>query len=212
MDLVSQPPIRLQGLQQGNLPLLTSKANTYLLPYLLIPWSRFLIEKLTVLQVVKKFPTFHGTRRFITAFTSFRHLSLSWASPIQSIYPHPSFLELHPNIIIPSPSGSPKWTLSLRFPHQNPVHTTPLHIHAICRTHLIHLDFITRKILGEQYISLSSSLHSFLHSHVTSSILCPNIPLSTRFSNTLSLRSSLNISDQVSHPYKVMAKLYFRKS
>ena len=46
--------------------------------------------KLTGLQLVKKFPAFHGTRRFITALTSVRHLSLSWASPIQSIYPNPT--------------------------------------------------------------------------------------------------------------------------
>ena len=51
---------------------------------------RVLLEKLTVLQLVKKIPAFHGTRRFITAPTSVRHLSLSWASPIQSIYPHPT--------------------------------------------------------------------------------------------------------------------------
>jgi hypothetical protein len=28
-----------------------------------------LLEKLTVTQLVKKFPTFYGTRRFITVFT-----------------------------------------------------------------------------------------------------------------------------------------------
>jgi hypothetical protein len=33
-------------------------------------------------------------------------------------------------------------------------------------------------------------------------LLDPNILLSTLFSNTLSLRSYLNISDQVSHTYK----------
>jgi hypothetical protein len=32
--------------------------------------------------------------------------------------------------------------------------------------------------------------------------LAPDILLSTLFSKTLSLRSSLNLSDQVSHPYK----------
>ena len=42
------------------------------------------------LQLVKKFPEFYGTRRFITALTSVRHLSLSRASPIQSTYPHPT--------------------------------------------------------------------------------------------------------------------------
>ena len=44
-------------------------------------------EKLTGLQLVKKFPAFHGTQRFITVLTSVRHLSLSWANPIQSTYP-----------------------------------------------------------------------------------------------------------------------------
>ena len=50
--------------------------------YLLTPWCRVLLEKLTGLQLVKKFPAFHGTRRFITALTSVRHLSLFWVSPI----------------------------------------------------------------------------------------------------------------------------------
>ena len=62
----------------------------YLLTYLLTPWGRVLLEKLTGLRLVKKFPAFHGTRRFITALTSVHNLSLSWASPIQSIYPHPT--------------------------------------------------------------------------------------------------------------------------
>ena len=63
---------------------------TYLLTYLLTPWCRVLPKKLTGLQLVKKFPAFHGTRRFITAITCIRHLSLSWASPIQSLYTHPT--------------------------------------------------------------------------------------------------------------------------
>ena len=45
--------------------------------YSLTPWCTVLLEKLTGLQPVKKFPAFHGTRRFITALTSVRHLSLS---------------------------------------------------------------------------------------------------------------------------------------
>jgi len=52
--------------------------------------------------------------------------ALSWARPIQ-FCPHTShFLKIHPNIIIPSTPGSPQWTLSLRFPHQNPVHVSSL--------------------------------------------------------------------------------------
>jgi hypothetical protein len=71
---------------------------------------------------------------------------------------------------------------------------------------------LTRTILGEEYRSSSSSLRSLLHSPVTSSLLGPHMLISTLFSNTLSLRSSLNVSDHVSQPYKTTGKiivLYF---
>jgi len=42
--------------------------------YLLNPWCRVILEKLTGLQLVKKFPAFHGTRRFISAPTSVRYI------------------------------------------------------------------------------------------------------------------------------------------
>ena len=62
----------------------SSFSQKLLLTYLLTPWSRVLFEKLASLQLVKKFPAFYGTRRFLTAHTSARHLSLSWTLPIQS--------------------------------------------------------------------------------------------------------------------------------
>ena len=66
----------------------------------------------------------------------------------------------------------------------NDLYSSP--IRATCPAHLILLDFITRTVLGEQYRSFSSSLCNLLHSPVTSSLLGPNIPLDTIFSNTLS--------------------------
>jgi hypothetical protein len=50
-------------------------------------------------------------------------------------------------------------------------------------------------------------LCSFPHSPVTSSLLGPNIFLNTLFYNTLSLRSSLTVSDQVGRPNKITRKI-----
>ena len=116
--------------------------------------------------------------------------------------PTSHLLEIHPNIIHPSTPRSPQSYLSLRFPHQDPIHPLSSPIRATCPAHLMLLDFITRTILGEEYKSFSSSLCSLLHSLVTSSLLGPNILLSTIFSNTLSFVSSLNVSDQVASYYK----------
>jgi len=173
-----------------------------ILTYILTPWCRVLLEKLTGLQLVKKFSAFHGTRRFIIALTSVQHLSLSWASPIQFIYLHPTswrsilILSTHISLGLPSglfPSGFPSKTLYT--PLSSPIRAT-------CPAHLILLDFITRTILGEEYKSFSSSLYNPLHPPLTSSLVGPNIHLNTMFSNTLSFLSSRNVSDQVSHPYK----------
>jgi len=121
-------------------------------------------------------------------------------SQLNSVYtPTSYFLVIHLNITLPSTPGSPQRTLFLRFLHQNPVHTPPLPIPATCPAHLI-LDFITQTILGAEYRSSGSLLCSFLHSPVTSFLLGSNILLNTRFSNTLGLCVSLNVSDQVSHP------------
>ena len=110
----------------------STKATVFIL-YLLTPWCTVLLEKLTGLQLVKKFPAFYGTWRLITTLTSVRHLSLSWASPIQSIYPHPTswrsilILSTHLRLGLPSglfPSGFPPR------PYTPPLLTHTRHMHS----------------------------------------------------------------------------------
>ena len=69
--------------------------------YLLTEWSTVLLGKLNGSQLVKKFPAFGVTRRFITAFTTARHLFLSCARLILSMSSS-HFLNSHLNIILPS--------------------------------------------------------------------------------------------------------------
>jgi hypothetical protein len=46
---------------------------------------------------------------------------------IDSVHtPTSHFLQIHLNIILPTTSESPKWSISFTFPHQNPVYASPL--------------------------------------------------------------------------------------
>ena len=81
-------------------------------------------------------------------------------SPLDPVHtPTSHFLKIHLNIILPSTAGSPKWSLSLMSPYQNPLYANLPHIlHA---PHLILLCFITWTVQGEKYRSWSSYLCSW---------------------------------------------------
>ena len=135
---------------------------------------------------------------FITSLITARHKSLSLARSIPSMPLHP--LPGDPSLIY-------TWAFQVvSFPQVSPTKSLyGLLLSSICATcpvHLYLLVVIIRMTFGEEYRSLSSSLCSFLHSAVSSSLLGPNILLSTLLSNTFSLLSTLNVSDHVSDPYK----------
>ena len=130
-----------------------SRLTYYLLICLLTPCNRVLLEKLTGFQLVKKFVIFYGTRRLITAVTSARHLSLSWARSIQPIPPTSHFLKIHLNFILPSTPGSPKWSLSFRFPHQNPVYASLLPY-----THYVPRPSYSSRFYHPRFLSLGAEM------------------------------------------------------
>ena len=143
---------------------------------------------------------------------SLSHSQLSanspYAKPARSTpYPTSHFLKINLNIILPPMPVFLKWTFYLMF---SPTYLyTPLlfPVRSTCPANLILLDLINLTKFGEQYRPLSSSLCSFFHSPVTTSHISRNTFLNTLYSNTHSLRSSLNMSDQVLHPYKQHGRL-----
>ena len=114
--------------------------TTYLLTYLLTPWCKVLFEKLNGLQLVKKFPAFLWNPKV--------HYRTHKSPPLVPILGQPNpvhistshLLEIHLNIIHPFTPRSPQWSLSLRFPHQDPIHPLSSPIRATCPAHLILLD------------------------------------------------------------------------
>ena len=171
------------------------------LTYLLTPCSRVLREKLTSSQPDKKSP------HFMEAEGSLTHLQVRVTCP----YPEPfqsspclqsPFLKIHLPIYA--------WVLQV-VPFPQVSSPKPLYTTLLPRTCYIPLPshysrFYHPNNIGWGVQIISSSLFSFIHSPLTSSLLSPDILLSNLFSNTLSLRSFFNMSDQVSHPYKKQVK------
>ena len=172
------------------------------LTYLRTSQSRVLLEKPTGSHLFMKFLAevhYH--------FTSAHHLSLSWTRSLLSMSSHPTswrsilILSSHLCLGLPChlfPSGFATKTLYTLLLSPIP---------AACLIHLILLNLITQIIFVGEYRSFSSTLYSFLHYPVTSSLLGPYIFFNTLFWNTLSLHFSLTVSDQVSNPYKTTAKI-----
>jgi hypothetical protein len=124
--------------------------------------------------------------------------------------PSPDFLKIHFGIILPSMLRSSKWSLSLRSPHQVPLHTPSVpHTHHM--PHPPHSSWIDL-----QNIWWAVHYHRALHYvtftvPVSSFLLGTNVILSTLFLCILNLCLSLIVKGHVSHPYNGSnySSLYF---
>ena len=183
------PKLQEQYYEQYKQKSILTYLLTYLLTYSMEQSPSWEANRFSASQEI---PAFHATRQFITVF------------PEQTTCPYPAPVRSNPYPHIPLPKDPSYYYPPIHIlvfqvvsflrvlpPQKKPVCSSLLPMHATCPAYLILLDLITRIIFDKAYRSLSSSLCSFLHSPVTSSLLGPNILLNTLFWNTLSLRSSL---------------------
>ena len=130
--------------------------------------------------------------------TSADHLFLLWDISIQSMPPLSHVLKINLNIILPSSRMSSKWSLSHRYPHQNPIYTSPLSntFHVPCPSHSSWFDHPKGKsssyichgvgpLVDPFWSHLFRSLfkdHEAFYLHVVSSfscipVICPKLVL-----------------------------------
>jgi hypothetical protein len=110
-----------------------------------------LLEKLPIMQLLKNFPAFYRTRRFIAMFTRALHWSLSWARSIQCIPSKSNSLRstliLSTHLRLGFPSGAFFFlaTPAISYMHSSSPHSCYM------PAHLILLDLIILFIFGEEY-------------------------------------------------------------
>jgi hypothetical protein len=85
---IRRPPPRHSSHEVGTLPLDYGARFYVILTVLTYSWNWAVLEEPPIVQPLKNFPAFYGTRRFNTVFTRALHWCLSWAISIQSTSSH----------------------------------------------------------------------------------------------------------------------------
>ena len=100
--------------------------------------SRVHLEKLTIPQLIRKFPTY-GPRSFVTGFTAACDLSFSWSRSIQSTpYKRRFFINASFNTILQYPTVLPSGLCTSGFPAaKHCMHLSCTPMRATCLVYLI---------------------------------------------------------------------------
>jgi len=164
-----------------------------------------LLEKLTGLQLIKKFP------HFIEPEYSLPH------SQVPATCPYPELHRSSPFPHIPLPEDPSQYYpliyarvfLVVSFPQVCPpkpcTRLSPPHTRYMPRQSHSFWFYHSHNI-GWAVQIIKLLIMYFFHSPVTLSLLGPNILLNTLFLYTLSLGAFLNVSDKFSHPYTTRGK------
>ena len=152
-------------------PLKKSHCYRHECTYLLTAWSRVLLEKLTGFAANQEIPRILWNPK-VHHRTHKRPPPVPVLSQFHPVPTTPShFLKIHLNIIHPSTSWSPQWSLSLRFPHQNLVHTYPfLHTchnrHDCNSTIKEHTLYWYKFFMNYLWVTLYVGIYFIFHSFV----------------------------------------------
>jgi hypothetical protein len=132
---------------QPNAYLCTSKAKKW---GELTPWRKFLFQKITVSQLIKKFPSFYRTLKFLTTFITAHHPFLFWTAWIHLISSHSVSLRyiliLSSHFRLVLPSGLFPSRFSTKIVCELPHVSWP----CACSTELTNLDLIIIIIILKQ--------------------------------------------------------------
>ena len=147
--------------------MLVGRQNNLNYTHLIIACSRVLLVKLNGTQLVKKFlnPIFHYRIHKCPPPAPI----MSQIDLVHTLTSH--FLKNHPNIILAYNPQFPKWTPSLRFPHQTPVYASYLpHICYIpCQSHMrfgtIIVATIYLQLIQNRYMFQSFTVLQCSHQH-----------------------------------------------